>query len=567
MFAPVTLPENSRIDNFRILRRIGRGGFGITYVAAEYAPQDAADAAEAPSREVVVKEFFPQHIARRENGHTVSAAEEVEGAGQAFRNGIRAFLNEAKAIMTLEHDNIVHIHRVLEANGTAYFTMPFLRGETLRALLKREGSLSEERARRFLLPVLGGLAYAHAKGVLHRDLKPDNIMIRESDGRAVLIDFGSARMQAATDATQYTRLTDLVAYTPGYAALEQYARATSSNQHGPYTDVYGIAAVLYETVTGRCPPESAQRAAEVYGGRADPLTPASALLLDAPGYSRAFLAAIDWGLEIAGQDRPASANEFRDALNGRRPLPEKTLQRLEGHGVPTDPFTVVPEALPATARDVTLTQGQIRRAAEQAPPPVATAPAATGLRAEVRAAGPNAQAAPPAWTRRWTGALALVVLVLAAAATFATIVLRRPGAAAALPPAAGSLEAASAGQGGPAQTMTQVLHLRDQANALLKRAADLVRQEGGQPDKVLATPHALMDGAAAALAKGDLSLAGDRYDRTVKLTRTAMHDYLEQLIAGDDQVAQADIKANDLRDAQAAADQARQLKQLEPEFQ
>jgi formylglycine-generating enzyme required for sulfatase activity len=326
---PTALPDGTLIENFRIVRKLGRGGFGITYLATEFALRLPGQDKDVPMREVALKEFFPQVIATRTNSVTVHATLDVDGAEQAFRNGISAFIQESLAIAALEHQNIIPIHRAFEANGTAYFTMPYVRGESLRALIRREGRLSEARARQILLPILDGLAYAHAKGVLHRDLKPDNIILRENDQRPILIDFGTARVQAANDAAEHTRLTDFCAYTPGYAALEQYARAGGDNLHGPFTDVYGIAAVFYEAITGIQPNESAQRAAEVYGGRPDTLVPASIQLQNDTGYKRSFLKAIDWGLELASRDRPQTIAGFRDALDGKKVPPETTLKRVQ----------------------------------------------------------------------------------------------------------------------------------------------------------------------------------------------------------------------------------------------
>jgi formylglycine-generating enzyme required for sulfatase activity/serine/threonine protein kinase len=342
VFAPLILPEGARIRNCLVEKKLGKGGFGITYLAAEYATRQSSNDLGPALRKVAIKEFFPQGIAWREEGYTVGPSPTMEGAGEAFSNGLRAFYKEAQALAGLDHENVIRLLSVFEANGTAYFIMPFIRGETLRSLLRRDRTLPEDRVRRLLLPVLDGLDHAHARGILHRDLKPDNIMIREEDGRPILIDFGTARAQTANDATQYTRLTDLVAYTPGYAALEQYSRAASDNRHGPWTDLYALGALLYEAVTGSAPPESALRAAEIGGGHGDPLQPVSARLNESPGYSRAFLLAVDWALELSAKDRPQSVAEFRAAVDGLR-LPEAaTLARLAAHGVSVEPLTLGP---------------------------------------------------------------------------------------------------------------------------------------------------------------------------------------------------------------------------------
>ncbi|HKY92984.1 MAG TPA: protein kinase, partial [Nevskiaceae bacterium] len=347
----IVLPDGTWIDNFRIVRRLGRGGFGVTYLAEEFREWEAGQPTGAPLRMVAMKEYFPRGLATRSEGLTVDLAPDVEGAETTFQQALKGFFQEAESLMRFDHPSVIKIHRVFRRNQTAYYVMPFLKGETLRAIIKRDGAMGEERVRRLVMPVIDGLIHAHAKGILHRDIKPENVMVPD-EGAPVLIDFGAARAQAQDADEQYTRYSELVAYTPGYAALEQYHRATRENPHGAHTDVYGIAAVMYHCVTGEPPVESSKRALEISNGRPDPLQPASAKLMDTPGYGRAFLAAIDWGLELAGKDRPQTLAEFRRALEGRHDIPQSTLTRLERYGVSTEPFTrVVTSIAPAQQQD------------------------------------------------------------------------------------------------------------------------------------------------------------------------------------------------------------------------
>ncbi|MGH8517031.1 MAG: serine/threonine-protein kinase, partial [Panacagrimonas sp.] len=321
MNAPSVLADGTWIDNFRLVRRLGRGGFGVTYLAEEFREWEAGTGTGSPLRLVALKEYFPRGLATRPDGQTVTLSPDVEGGEQAFQMALKGFFQEAESLMRFDHPNVIKIHRVFQRNGTAYYIMPFLKGETLKAILKREGAMGEERTRRLMLPILDGLVHAHAKGILHRDLKPDNVMIPD-EGGPVLIDFGAARAQAVDDVTEYTRHSELVAYTPGYAALEQYGRATRDNPHGAHTDVYGLAAVLYHCVTGEAPVEASLRSMQLSNGATDPLVPASSKLMDTPGYGRAFLSAIDWGLELAGRNRPQTVAEFRRGLDGKLTLPE-----------------------------------------------------------------------------------------------------------------------------------------------------------------------------------------------------------------------------------------------------
>jgi formylglycine-generating enzyme required for sulfatase activity/serine/threonine protein kinase len=312
----------------------------VTYLAEEFREWEAGSETGEALRLVAIKEYFPRGLATRPDGQTVTLSPDVEGGEQAFRMALKGFFQEAESLMRFDHPNVIKIHRVFQRNGTAYYVMPFLKGETLKAILKRDGAMGEERTRRLLLPILDGLVHAHARGILHRDLKPDNVMVPD-EGGAVLIDFGAARAQAVDDVQDYTRYSELVAYTPGYAALEQYGRATRDNPHGPHTDVYGLAAVMYHCVTGEAPVEASLRSMQLANGAADPLVPAAARLMHEPGYGRAFLAAIDWGMELAGRSRPQSVAEFRRALDGKLPLPESTVSRLGMHGVSIEPVTHV----------------------------------------------------------------------------------------------------------------------------------------------------------------------------------------------------------------------------------
>ncbi len=335
MSTPAVLLDGTWVDNFRIVRRLGRGGFGVTYLAEEFREWEHGEGERettSPLRQVVLKEFFPRGLADRVEGNTVAVSTDLEGAEQGFQMALKGFYQEAEALMRFDHPNVIKIYRVFRRNGTAYFVMPYLQGESMKLLLKREGALSEARARALLMPVLDGLTHAHALGILHRDLKPDNIMTAE-EGSPVLIDFGAARAQVLDGSAEYTRQSELVAYSPGYAALEQYGRASRDNPHGPQTDVYGMAAVLYHAVVGEPPVEASQRSMQITNGADDPLLPASERLQGAKGCSAAFLAAIDWALELASRNRPQTLSVFRAALDGEVSVPEQTRMRLAALGV------------------------------------------------------------------------------------------------------------------------------------------------------------------------------------------------------------------------------------------
>jgi TonB family protein len=227
---------------YRIATVLGNGGFGITYLAEH----------EGLAKKVVIKEFFDSENAYRE----VPFATLQYRKAEAFAYGLSRFEQEAQLLAQFEHGNIVRVQDCFRENGTAYFVMPYYEGETLAAFLNRNGgTLDEESALKLFRPIIDGLNEAHRKGILHRDIKPDNIYLVQTEFgglNPILIDFGSSRYEAA----QHTKgLTALV--TPHYAPIEQYS---ATGNQGKWTDIYALCATLYKCLTGKTPPEATERA-------------------------------------------------------------------------------------------------------------------------------------------------------------------------------------------------------------------------------------------------------------------------------------------------------------------
>jgi non-specific serine/threonine protein kinase len=220
-----------------------------------------------------------------------SDAEEVHALG------LKKFVEEAKLLWNLStptrHPNIVSVRSLFEIHGTAYMVMDFEDGTSLSSLLKKKQRWNEASLSAMIIPIAEGLERAHRVGVLHRDIKPPNILINE-DNRPVLIDFGSARFESG-DATSTT----VTFHTPPYAAIEQYVR---TYEQGPWTDIYALGVVLYECVTGSKPPEVLER---MHGGLGEPLKAG-----DWPGYSGKFLSAINAAMEIRPDKRPQSISQW-----------------------------------------------------------------------------------------------------------------------------------------------------------------------------------------------------------------------------------------------------------------
>lgn len=217
--SPGTLLKN---DRYKIHSYLSRGGFGAVYVAQDMVLN---------GRFCVIKESFEQTPQAR-------AQFEVEVA----------------TLSTLNHHNLVRVtDNFIERNGKMYLVMTYIQGEDLHDMLKRSPhGLPEEWVMRCIEQILDALAYCHSFNppVIHRDIKPANIRIRQSDGRAILVDFGIAKIAPDSTKTQHVAR----AYSPVYSPPEQYGTGTDT-----YSDVYAIGATLYHLLTGQVPPKAIDR--------------------------------------------------------------------------------------------------------------------------------------------------------------------------------------------------------------------------------------------------------------------------------------------------------------------
>ena len=236
----VHLPVGSMLGEYCITGVIGQDGFSIVYLAYE----------ASLDRTVAIKEFFPTVLAQRSLGHSVAV---VTLSNQpVFQAGLESFLREAKLQAKFFHPALVEVIRVWEQNNSAYIAMRYHRGQNLRDLKRSGVELSAEQILNFVKPILDALSLLHAHDVIHRDVSPDNILIRET-GEPVLLDLGAARTVVAGMTQALTTVLK-----PGYAPIEQYADDGALEQ-GPWTDVYGLAAVVYFLYIGKAPPQAVTR--------------------------------------------------------------------------------------------------------------------------------------------------------------------------------------------------------------------------------------------------------------------------------------------------------------------
>jgi hypothetical protein len=295
--ARAPLPAGLEIDGYRIQRTIGAGGFGLTYEALE----------KLTGRRVAIKELLPRHAAERaSDGRTVLPATEDEAEFLDFLR--ERFRHEAQVLIELDHPNIIRCLRYFEANDTGYLVMPFVEGRPLMDIVRKRGPLSEADLIALLPPILDGLAHVHLRDVLHRDLKPDNILIR-ADGAPVILDFGAAcpTPEDAGGGPAEIR-------TEGYAPPEQYGDGQGL---GPWSDLYALGATLYRCIVGAAPLSALKRQALVDAGEVDPVD--DGLARQSARYSERLLALVWRCLKLDPTDRPQSAEALIAALGTDAP--------------------------------------------------------------------------------------------------------------------------------------------------------------------------------------------------------------------------------------------------------
>jgi serine/threonine protein kinase len=261
--------------NYDLEGEIGRGGMSVVYRARD----------RRLNRPVAVKVLPPE---------------------LAYDSAVRTrFTREAQTSALLSHPHIVPIHDVGEREGIAYFVMALITGGNLATLLAREPRQPIDEIRRLLSEIADALAYAHVRGVIHRDIKPDNILLDGETGRAMVTDFGIAR---AIEAGTRLTVTGVAVGTPTYMSPEQ---AVGEREIDGRSDIYSLGVLGYQMLTGRVPFTAGNSMALLMKQVAERPRPIAELRPETP---KALREAVERALMKAPEDRWPTAAALRDAL-------------------------------------------------------------------------------------------------------------------------------------------------------------------------------------------------------------------------------------------------------------
>ena len=274
---------------YRIERFIASGGFGCTYEAYH----------TLLDMRVALKEFFVSDFCNRDE-KTGQVSVGTQSKVALYGKLKKKFMDEARSLYKMKHPGIVRVIDVFEENGTAYYSMEYIDGESLSDVVKKRGKLPEADAVDYIRQVAESLKYVHSLNRLHLDIKPGNIMLGK-DGKAVLIDFGASKHY--DDETGENTSTLLGINTKGYAPVEQVNQSFKS--FSPATDIYALGATLYKLLTGITPPPSTMLVSE------------EATLTPLPSFiSSSTRKAVESAMQLLRKHRPQTIDEWMQMLSG-----------------------------------------------------------------------------------------------------------------------------------------------------------------------------------------------------------------------------------------------------------
>jgi serine/threonine protein kinase len=288
---PASLPPDTLIGGYRIVRKLAAGGFGVVYLAVD-----------TEGQQVAVKEYLPSSLATRKPGELLPQV--LPEKLSLYRLGLKSFFEEGRALAQISHASVVSVRNFFRENETVYMVMNYLEGASLQEFiitareLKKKKVFRESTIRSLYDEILRGLRIVHQHKMLHLDIKPANIFVTD-DNRSVLIDFGAAREVLSKEGNFIRPM-----YTPGFAAPEMYRRDSSM---GPWTDIYAIGACIYASMQGYPPNDSPQRLEK------DRLSLALSRLRGV--YSDNLIEVVEWCMSLDPLSRPQSVFALQKELS------------------------------------------------------------------------------------------------------------------------------------------------------------------------------------------------------------------------------------------------------------
>lgn len=283
------LPSGTILNHmYQIEDVLGEGGFGITYRGI----------ISKTGATVAIKEYFPPSLAvRSQQEGEFMLSPYPKKNDTMFQQEKERFLNEAAILKSFQNlACIVSVHDLFEENGTAYLVMEYIEGLSLRKFINENGTLTFPEISTLIIPVIQSLAEIHERGLIHRDISPDNLILG-TDNKLHLIDFGAASHK------DYTNSKNTVILKSGYAPPEQY---DSNSRIGAWLDVYALCATIYFCITGSAPAESIHR----------PDSASSNSLSELSGLLAWQRAVLEKGLELRPADRFHNMYALMSALKG-----------------------------------------------------------------------------------------------------------------------------------------------------------------------------------------------------------------------------------------------------------
>jgi serine/threonine protein kinase len=283
------LEPGTLLDQYIVERPLAGGGFSSVYLARQTSDQ----------MQVAIKEYLPRRLAYRNKQNEV--VPKNEESLRQFLQGRKLFLEEAKVLTRLKHQNIVEVLNFFRANATVYLVMTYEYGKILGEYLLKEkkGGVSEQFLYMVFPALLDGVRLIHRNGLLHLDIKPHNVLIR-SGGEPLLLDFGASQPYPYVERARIGKV-----LSNGFSPIEQY---DADGVLGPWSDIYAVGATMRMCLDGAFPPSAPERAER------DTLLPAAKAFKRR--YSPVLLEAIDWAMAMAPEERPQSVDAFLDALDG-----------------------------------------------------------------------------------------------------------------------------------------------------------------------------------------------------------------------------------------------------------